>query len=138
MTRFRLLALTALLISIQLIASACHGGMFASEQYIVYANEKDKSQLLWLPAAQRSWRSWWHDLPVEPRLDGQYIRGDEKQKIAGPYSLEGDSYLLKNPDGVNETRFSIQSDLMLKDDKGTLWRRTNRFSVERKLVSVVR
>jgi hypothetical protein len=114
----RFLAFTGLLISIQLVSSGCGQG---HQKYITYLNENDKSQLMQLTAAQPSLRSWWNNVPLEPSPEGQYIRGDKK--MAGPYWLEGDSYVLGDPDGKTNVRFSIQADLSLRDENGSMWRR---------------
>lgn len=122
MKRFRLLALTALLISIQLVSLGCHGNIFAQD-FIVYVNEKDQNQVVEFPVAGQSWRSWWQGLPKEAYPEGQYIRGDGKEQMSGSYWSEADAYVLKG-DGVNkESRFSIQPDLSLRDENGDIWRR---------------
>jgi hypothetical protein len=136
MKRFRFLAITVLLVSIQLIAAGCRGTMFG-EKHLTYVNEKDTSQFIEFEAAQPSLRSWWNNLPIEPRREGNYIRTDGKQTTSGSYSLEGDAYLLKSSGGLEESRYSIQADLNLKDDRGDMWRRQIHVVLEKKaLVSV--
>jgi hypothetical protein len=140
MKRFRFFALTALLVSTQLIAAGC-GQIVFTEKYLTYVNEKDTNQFVDLEAAQPSLKAWWHNLPVEPRREGNYVRVNGEAKTEGSYRLEGDAYVLGNPDGQANSRFSIQQDLNLKDDKGETWRRPPvRFvkaKIKKTLVSIV-
>jgi hypothetical protein len=122
MKRFKLLGLAAALISIQLVSTACRAGT----EFVVFVNEKNKTQTVGFEAANQPLRQWWQGAPKEPREEGQYVRDNAgKDGVAGPYRLESNAYILKGPkDGtILETRFSIQPDLSLLDENGNIWRR---------------
>jgi len=125
MKRLRLIALTALVISIQIGSTSCrkiHGS-----KWVVYVNEKDQNQIVGFEVGPQPLRQWWQGAAREPKSEGKYIRNDGKEATAGPYWSEANVYVLKNPNDavVKEARFSIQSDLSLQDESGVIWRRTN-------------
>jgi hypothetical protein len=136
MKRFRFFAVAALLISVQLMSVSCRHAGFG-EKYLTYVNKSDTNQYVELEAAQPSMRSWWHNLPIEPQREGNYVRVNGKQRTGGFYRLEGDAYVLGSPDGQTNSRFSIQPDLNLKDEKGEMWHRPIPHVLDKKaLVSI--
>ena len=123
MKRLRLVALTALLLSIQVLSMGCrklHG-----PEWVFYANEKDHNQIVALEAGPQPLRQWWHGAPRDVKSEGQYIRNDGKEATAGSYWSEANVYVLKLQEtgATKEVRFSIQPDLSLRDANGAVWRR---------------
>jgi hypothetical protein len=134
MKRLRLLALPALLISIQLVSAACHLVTKAGPTYVVYFNENDSAQFIGLQAAEQPLRQWWHGDPLEPNALGEYIQNDGKKTVVGAYWTDVNTYVLKLDSAGKETRFSIQADSSLRDESGHVWRRGNGTVIaERKL-----
>src|SRR5215475_4080118 len=129
MKRLGLVTLTALLMSIQLLSTACHkiGGPIGGGRHIAYVNDKDNSQMIELEAAPQPLRQWWHGEPKEPSQEGEFVRNDGKQRTVGQFWSDANVYVVKGPkDGVlQEARFSIQPDLSLRDESGVIWRRTD-------------
>jgi hypothetical protein len=125
MRRLRLLALAALLISIQLVSAGCHK-LGTGAQFVVYANEKDSHQIVAFQAAPQPWRQRWHGQPKEPAAEGKYFRSDGKDAVAGSFWAQADVYVLKTENAGKsvESRFSIQSERSLVDENGVVWRRT--------------
>jgi hypothetical protein len=144
---FRLGCLTALLISIQLVSTSCHG--LDINGSATYVNEKDQRQILQFSTGGNDLRSWVAGLKKIPE-QGEYVRwdasavsrrvnpesqdGSDPERVVGIYVRTGSEYLLKNPkEGDPDSHFLIQPDSTLRDENGNLWRRDEVRSVKVKV-----
>jgi hypothetical protein len=119
MRHFRGLGLAALLAGASLSLIGCHGYSIATET--TYVNEKDGKQSLELrvnkAAAKRVSSGY-----AAP-LHGEFVLRNAEGQVAGTYEVREKEFVLKRSDG-KESKFSVQSDEVVKDESGQNWKRT--------------